>query len=434
MKRLMIPSFPSLPQSIFYALGAATTTGSVIGSFRGLDSELGTSLALIGSIGLGVITYASLNVMFNRTGNAKRAAAALLSAACIFVSGETILLDVMNKSAASQQTHVSSTALEAKAERQQLIEVDKQMKTDLRGQLAALDDANQTDRAEAAKRQADIRTEISEIQRLNQIDVSRIAGFQKDVNRGQRPKTNRANIRGARKTIDQRNLKLSTLNAQIKTISNAFTAKITHRETQASGIHKRLTTQLELPAIPSALSASSSTQQAASLGTRIRSYLYDLMTLVLLLLTAWYRPEVSKKDSAALAGVVDTSSDLSSLLPTSGDTLLIQDSDIDQEPPLYRSNIDQPEKAEENQPEPISKDEIIDQLRRFQITPNTDGRITPKIIATLGGWGEGKAKKFMLEACVPEGVLDNQKDGRGMFFVYPSVVTRQLSLVQGGYA
>ena len=416
----------------FYSLGALTTVGSIVGSFRGLESELGTSLALIGSTGLGVITYASLNVMFNRSGTVKRCAAALLSAACICVSGETILLDVINKSAASQQTQVSSEALEAKASRQQLIEVDKQMKTDLRGQLAALEDANQIDRTDAAKRQADIRTEISEIQRLNLIDVSRITGFQKDVNRGQKPKTNRANIRAARKAIDQRNVKLSTLNAQIETISNALTAKISHRETQASGIHKRLTTQLELPAIPSALSTSSSTQQAASLGTRIRSYLYDLMTVIFMLLTAWYRPEVPKKDSGALADIVDTSSDFTNLLPDSGDILPTQNSDIDHKQPLHRANINQPEKEEENQPEPISKDEIIEQLRRFQITPNIYGRITPEAIATLAGWGKGKAKKFMLEECVSEGVLDDQEDGRGMFFVYPSVVTRQLSLVQGG--
>lgn len=133
-----------------------------------------------------------------------------------------------------------------------------------------------------------------------------------------------------------------------------------------------------------------------------------------------------------MADIVDTSSDFTNLLPDSGDILPTQNSDIDHKQPLHRANINQPEKEEENQPEPISKDEIIEQLRRFQITPNIYGRITPEAIATLAGWGKGKAKKFMLEECVSEGVLDDQEDGRGMFFVYPSVVTRQLSLVQGG--
>jgi len=427
-------NLPNLsPQQVaFYSLGALTTAGSIVGSFRGIESELGTSLALIGSVALGVATYSALNVMFNHTGVTKRCTAALLSICFIGISGETILLDAMNKQASNLQNQVSTQVADAKVARQQLIDTDTQMKTDLREQLAALDTANLNARADADKRQADLRTQVAEIQRLNRIDHRRIAGFQKEVTRGYKPTTNRANIRAARKAIHQRNRQISNLNTQIETIGNALTDQTQHREVQATGIRKRLTTPLELPAVPAPQAQAA--QQVTPLGTRIRAYLYDVMTVIFMLLTSWYRPTLSAKTQTASANVLETSPNTGNTSLDTDNTSPIQDSGIDQYSLDYRSSIDQPDIPVEPSPKALDKSEIIEQLGRFQITPNSYGRITPKVIATLAGWGEGKAKKFMREECVPNGVLDEQEDGRGIFFVYPSVVTRQLSLVQGGCA
>ena len=441
------------PLHAFYALGACTTAGSILGSFRGIESELGTSMAAIGSISLGVVTYSALNVLFNHAGMAKRIGAVVLSVSCVVVSGETILLDAMNKAQLANQATLTQQAAQEAANMQQSLANTEQLKSDLRSQLAQLTDATAVDRNAAATQQADLRTQIAEIRRLNAIDEARIAGFQKEVDRKYKPQTNRANIRNARKDIDARLTKIAGLNDQVLKIGDDLKQTTERRETQAAAISKRLTAQ------PATTQATAETSErpasvAVPIGTRVRSYLYDMMTAIFLLLVAWYRPESADMpdhqtkqattepvadDTTGGAQRIEIQDDLfaDSAIAASDNTAQcdVTSRSVDQSNVLHQEQTHEQEGAEQVQP--LHDDEtLLTLLKNRQVAPNAQGKITPAMIMAMSDSKRSvRAAKTFLESAESAGFVDKIKDGkRGFSFAYPSVLTRQsaLKLVTAG--
>lgn len=447
-------------QYTFYGLGVATTAGSILGTYRGIESELGTSLAIVGSAALGVMTYAALNVLFNHKGTAKRVGAAILSVSCVIVSGETILLGAINKMQRDNTAALTLSAQQAATEKDQALLDDNQIKSDLRLQLKTLSKANAQDRSNAETQQGDIRSQIAEIRRLNSIDETRIAGFQKNVDRRYKPSGNRANIRAARKEIDARLKNIDQLNRKITDIGNALLANTQHREAQSAAINERLTTQ-SVTVISAASIAAPVALKKISIGTRVRCYLNDLMTVVFLLLVSWYRPEsateTSNDSTHLLNDTPDDTNNLSNdskiteeqfdafadLLPDSADTSLTTptlDADqsalstglscnVGERSMQHRKTKGEHDGSEEIQP--LHDDAtIIAMLEKRQITPNLQGKITPSMIQKISArMNSPRTAKSFLENAVNMGIVDSIQDGkRGFSFAYPSVVTRQSPL------
>lgn len=424
-------------QLVFYTLGAATTAGSMLGSFRGIESELGASLAVIGSIALGVTTYSALNVVFNHTGITKRCAAGVLSLACITVSGETILLDAINKQNQHHQIQRQKQQQQAQKTRTTEQANEVQLLQSLRDQVQALRLANQTDREAATQRQTDLRHQSDEIRRLNRVDESRIAGFQKNVNRQYKPKTNRANIRQARKDINARVAQLDQLNQKMADISTTLHQATHHRDTQIAAITERLTRRPAITQQHPSTAPAIMTAVTAPLGTRVRAYLYDLMTSIFLLLVAWYQPMRKAANPAPAASTMHPEAPHNEVqldaFPVISTDMSAQCTDSDSRVGEHNALSPQTkgEQAVSKELAPVYDDAtLLNMLQNRQIEPNDQGKITASMVIRLSvRMNSPRTAKAFLEDAASAGVLDKVQDGnRGMTFVYPSVITRQTSL------
>lgn len=415
----------------FQLAAGITTVGSMAGTYEGIVPLMSAPLAALSAVALGIVSYGTLNFAWNHQGTAKRVGAASIAAAALCTSVWTIDLAAQANLQQNAQASQSDIQSALHAEQSALNSRDEALKSDIKAQLDRFAQADAADRADTALLSADVREQISALQSANESDQAQIAAYQILIKKYQRPQNNAANVRVAQSRIDARIKQISTLTAEIKSLSADLDNKLSARAAEVS----KLTSQLATPApVAKAAPSQIAAETPARSFTLIHSAIPDLCSFFFLLLSFLYAPvaSVSKKTDEVLADMSIKCNDSSDVLPDTSDTMPIDALCIDQELSTYRAIIDQPKNKTENKPKLLSESELIESLSKFKITPNQYGRITPAQIAELTGLSTGNAKKLMTEQCVPAGVLDTQEDGRGVFFVYPSVVTRQMSLIQGG--
>ena len=437
--------------NLYRAAGLITTAGSALGTYHGIQSELGTEMAAIGSAVLAVVTYGSINTAFNHQGGIKRTFAGVVAAACIAVSGMTIYLHATNtiQLASEQSNQAASKVVNAETEKRN---------ADLIAQRTALHHSNSADRTAADERKNGLKTQLAEIIALNVIDEKQIAGFQKLVNSGTRPKANNANIRETKKSITSRSYKIDKLNKQIADIDTELGKVIQHRETQITGINTRLTPSTTPEQNNNEMEVSPKPNNKNNIGTIVRSFLYDTMTVICLLLASWYSLTPNKKptdksvvggeyldhddvdnfDNSVLSSPVMSHDDAAVFNTTTHDVTatLLQRSDNVAVTELQRMDTKSEPEEEAISPALISRDELKRQLKLQDIEANNNGAIScPMIIKLCSEINSSTTASKLLKECADEGILQGRLNGKsGVIYIYPTVVKGQISLLQGGLA
>ena len=436
--------------NLFRFAGLVTTAGSAYGTYQGIQSELGTTLALVGSTVLAAVTYGSVNAAFNHSGWLKRTSAGVIAAACIAVSGTTIYLHATNT--------IQLVSQQSSQAEQQVVSADNAKRdADLLEQRTALHHSNTADRAAANERKEGLKTQLAEIIALNVIDEKQIAGFQKLVNSGTRPKTNNANIRETKKSISGRSYSIDKLNKQIAQIDTDLNKAIQHRESQITSINNRLSISTTPEQNNNKTEATPTAENKNNIGTIVRSFLYDAMTVICLLLASWYcKPQntdvadlnigseliddedAANFDDATLLAPVMSDDDAAVFNTTQRnvDATLVQRSCNVATKQVQRMDTKSEPEKEDISPTLISRAELKSQLENRTIVPNGKGAISAAMIIKLCSEisNPRQAKKFF-EECTQEYLLQGKENGKsGVVYVYPASVKGQLSIVSGGLA
>ncbi|RVU83857.1 hypothetical protein EOL70_13595 [Leucothrix sargassi] len=437
--------------NLFRLAGLVTTAGSAYGTYQGIESEFGNTMAVIGSAVLAAVTYGSVNTAFNHTGWLKRTSAGVIAAACIAVSGTTIYLHATNTIQLVDQQ--SSQAAE------QIVSADNEKRdADLLEQRTALHHSNTADRAAANERKNGLKTQIAEIVALNVIDGDQIAGFQKLVDMGNRPTTNNANIRETKKSISGRSYSIDKLNKQIAQIDTDLNKVIQHRESQITSINNRLSISTTPEQNNNKTEATPMPKNENNNGTIVRSFLYDTMTVICLLLASWYREppnktpadnvlvgseliddeDVANFDDATLLApeMSDDDAAVFNTAQRNDDATLVQRSCNVATKHLQRVDTKSEPEKEDISPALISRAELKRQLKLQDIEGNHNDAISCSMIVKLCSEinSSTTASKFLKE-CAEEGILQGKLNGKsGVIYIYPTSVIGQISLLQGGLA
>ncbi len=397
-----------IPQTAFYLTGLATSVASAVGTGQYLMHETGGDYLLSGSAAaaLGLAIYASWDVLFNHRGW-KRVAALAIALSCSGVSIATIY----------QNNWLPEQQRQQQAQQQQA-------------------DKTRADQAEAKatikQQQADIRGALGDLNRLQETDRAMIADRVAMVEKGIRPNANNAAINKARDAMNTRRQRITELQNQLSGLTGQLLAMTTPVAAEADN----------QPAV----------QDAVNIPRLARASLYDVMTLLFLLLGSWYRSQRTVKESLTAAGLEQAISQLNAAaeVAEAKRTGALQAAEqLEQRiqkaivtcnkaiadaktaiAPTLEPAIEPIAPAIETcngESEQLTESDAIILLENRQIEPDEKGDLTTVIIQKATGWGRPKAESLKAQA-YKHGILSRTKRGKGWAYSYATATEQQIDM------
>ncbi len=389
---------PIIHNAIFYTAGLVTSVASAFGTGNYLMHETGGDVLLAGSAAtaLGAAIYFGWDVVFNHKGVRRLPALAM----------------AITLSAVSTWTIYQNNWL-PEQQRQQQIQQQKA-------------DENKAGQAEAKatikQQQADIRAALGDLNRLQDTDRAMIAGRVAMVKKGIRPNANNAAISKAREAMDTRR------------------QRITELQNQLSGLTEQLLVMTTL-AVAEVNSQSIVQSDTVNIPRLARASLYDVMTMLFLLLGSWYRSQQAVKDSLTTAGLGRAISQLNSAAEIAeakrtGALQVAEELEQRIQKAIYTCNESLADATEAltgvreavtTTSEQLSDKAAIILLENRRIKANGKGNLTAAIIQKATGWGRPRAKQ-LLEDAHAKGILARTAHGNAWVYSYPSKQEQQTEL------